>query len=100
MAPSLDEKPQPSNYGTIFRQCNEYSILKLWHQPSNFDTVVPRLRNQKHGVVAESTAVPKIASTQYSLYILVLTHLIATALVSMSMSKSKSQANKGPIIKI
>ena len=76
MAPSLDKKLQPSNY----------------------DTVVPGLRNQKHGVVAESAALPKIASTQYSLYILMLTHLIATALVSMSMSKSKLLANKGPII--
>ena len=60
------------------------------------------MRNQEHGVVAESTAVPKIASTQYSLYILMLTHLIATALVTKSMSKSKSKskllANKGPII--
>ena len=56
------------------------------------------MRNQEHGVVAESTAVPKIASTQYSLYILMLTHLIATKSMSKSKSKSKLLANKGPII--
>ena len=85
---------QNVKYGTFVANVTKISTYALWGNNSGSNLL------RGSSAIRAGLAVPKIASTQYSLYILVLTHLIATALVSMSMSKSKSQANKGPIIKI